>query len=295
MCHTVHGGGALKVGSDGFLYLSTGDGADWSGVDIGDPNGRCSQLIGPAQETGARRAQQTNSLAGKLLRVDAESGLGIAENPFFDGEPHSPSSRIFSLGLRNPFRFTLQENGNSPPVPLCRGCWGGKIGRKLLSCTLAAMGDGPCFEGPVKLKEYYKNPALDSLCHRVGKSERTVFPLISWHRDKPRKGWLSGQPIATFTGHTATGIVFYNGTQFPERYHGALFFADHGEQWIKVLWVNDEHHLERIEDFAGINSPIGLNSVRSPVRLGSLIPPLATYCMFRLGRVKVRRIRYVGR
>ncbi len=61
-CSTFHSVGAVKVGSDGFIYLSAGDGASYEGIDIGDPDDRCSRLFGRDQGTGARRSQQINSL-----------------------------------------------------------------------------------------------------------------------------------------------------------------------------------------------------------------------------------------
>ncbi len=42
---------------------------------------------------------------GKLLRVDAATGLGLPGNPFWNGDADSVRSRIWAHSFRNPFRF----------------------------------------------------------------------------------------------------------------------------------------------------------------------------------------------
>jgi hypothetical protein len=76
--HTNHYGGQLQFGPEGNLFAGTGDGGG-----AGDPE---------------ENAQDPTSLLGKLLRVDVNAAI--------------PTAQIWSLGLRNPFRFSFdQENG----------------------------------------------------------------------------------------------------------------------------------------------------------------------------------------
>lgn len=88
-----HNGGMLNFGPDGYLYISTGDGG--SGNDPG-----C-------------RAQDGQSLLGKMLRIDVDNkdaGLNYAipqTNPFV-GNP-AVRDEILHNGLRNPWRFSFDR------------------------------------------------------------------------------------------------------------------------------------------------------------------------------------------
>lgn len=88
-----HNGGQLQFGPDGYLYIGMGDGG--SG---GDPQGN---------------GQKPSSLLGKLLRIDVDSRssgkqYGVPKtNPF--RARHGWRSEIYSLGLRNPWRFSFDS------------------------------------------------------------------------------------------------------------------------------------------------------------------------------------------
>jgi glucose/arabinose dehydrogenase len=80
-----HNGGVLVFGPDGYLYAGLGDGGS-----VGDPRGN---------------AQSLDTLLGKILRLDVDSGEPYAippDNPFGD--------EIWAYGLRNPWRFSFDKN-----------------------------------------------------------------------------------------------------------------------------------------------------------------------------------------
>ena len=80
-----HNGGVLVFGPDGYLYAGLGDGGSQ-----GDPQGN---------------AQNTNSLLGKILRIDVNSGESYTvppDNPF--------GNEVWAYGLRNPWRMTFDRS-----------------------------------------------------------------------------------------------------------------------------------------------------------------------------------------
>ena len=91
-----HNGGTVAFGPDGRLWLATGDGG--GGNDSFD------------------HARKKGSLLGKLLRIDPRRDRGSrrgyripSDNPFV-GE--SGRDEIWSIGLRNPFRFSFDSGSD---------------------------------------------------------------------------------------------------------------------------------------------------------------------------------------
>lgn len=109
-----HSGGSLVFGTDGSLLVSTGDGGSYTFLDGGSGNTYWAQalndsIIRPAENVGSFRSQIVNCLNGKILRIDKATGNGLPSNPYFDLQnPRSPESRVWALGLRNPFRVSLR-------------------------------------------------------------------------------------------------------------------------------------------------------------------------------------------
>ncbi len=85
--YSNHNGGCINFGPDGYLYIGMGDGG--SG---GDPN---------------NYSQNLNSLLGKMLRIDVDNGSPYTipnDNPYGD--------EIWASGLRNPWKFSFDTNGD---------------------------------------------------------------------------------------------------------------------------------------------------------------------------------------
>jgi glucose/arabinose dehydrogenase len=90
--YSNHNGGAVVVGPDNMLYIGTGDGGS-----ADDPE---------------RRALDTSQLLGKILRISPrDSGYDIPiDNPYVDTA--GARGEIWSIGLRNPWRFNFDAFGN---------------------------------------------------------------------------------------------------------------------------------------------------------------------------------------
>ncbi len=96
-----HNGGLVMFGPDGMLYIGMGDGG--SG---GDPQ---------------NRAQNPDSLLGKLLRIDVDGGdpyVNPPNNPYAGG---GGRGEIWAIGLRNPWRFAFLRSHCWPALHRGRG------------------------------------------------------------------------------------------------------------------------------------------------------------------------------
>ena len=126
-----HNGGTIAFGpQDGYLYIGLGDGGGGGDTD--------------------NNAQNPTLLIGKLLRIDIDTqsdgnNYGIpSDNPFI-GDPNT-RDEIWALGLRNPFRFTMDPETNS--------IWIGDVGQNAreevnrASLSQAGLNYGwRCYEG----------------------------------------------------------------------------------------------------------------------------------------------------
>jgi glucose/arabinose dehydrogenase len=84
--YSNHNGGLLLFDRTGKLLVGLGDGGS-----AGDPG---------------NRAQSLGSDLGKILRIDPTTGKGLPDNPY------PVNRRIWELGLRNPWRFSFDTNGD---------------------------------------------------------------------------------------------------------------------------------------------------------------------------------------
>jgi glucose/arabinose dehydrogenase len=93
MPYLNHNGGQIRFGTDGYLYIPTGDGGRADDTGLGH-----TPLIGNAQDL-------TNPL-GKILRIDVDNAGGgkpygiPPDNPFLGNKTAMPE--IYAYGLRNP-------------------------------------------------------------------------------------------------------------------------------------------------------------------------------------------------
>lgn len=161
LMYNTHGPGTLLFARDGTLLASIGDGASAGSVDAGNaPETYFAQaltngMMRPEENVGAFRAQMINSFSGKVLRMDPNTGNGLPSNPFYDATaPRAPRSRVWALGLRNPYRMTLKPgtgstNPNDGDVgTLFIGDVGWSTWEELNVCTEPGQNFGwPLFEG----------------------------------------------------------------------------------------------------------------------------------------------------
>jgi glucose/arabinose dehydrogenase len=173
-----HSVGEMVFGTDGTLLISTGDNANFGALDNGgavhNPNvsdALAEGIIRPEEDVGAFRAQVVNSLCGKVLRISADDGAGVPGNPWFDpSEPRSPRSRVWALGLRNPYRMSIRAGTGSHnpsdanPGTLVIGDVGSYLAEEVNVVTRPGLNFGwPLFEGHRHNMQYWPLHAVHML------------------------------------------------------------------------------------------------------------------------------------
>lgn len=203
-----HNGGTIRFGEDGYLYIGMGDGG--SGYDPGN------------------RAQDKNSLLGKMLRIDPSKddfpgdplkNYGIPpNNPFLDGWPTNALPEIWSFGLRNPWKWTFDKTS--------RGGTGAMIIADVGQVSWEEIDYEPMGRGA----RNYGWSAREGL-HGVPVAIKPV-------------GYLPLQnPIFEYgrsVGKSITGGYVYRGSVLGPTYYGRYFFADFVDSklWSLGLIIN---------------------------------------------------------
>jgi len=283
--HESHSNGTLAFGADGTLLVATGDGAHFDFADLGgndapgfdDWTHPVTGLVGPTpadQDSGSFRSQDLRSLAGKVLRIDPETGLGLPSNPFFDGDPASNASRVWALGLRNPFRFTLLPGtGSSDPAAADPGALvladvGLSTWEELDLCLGGENFGWPCVEAGAPRPEFASfaptNPEFPN-CNTPQVGVPTA-PIAAWHHSDPAAALpagafvdLDGAPLTGYVGAAGIAGTTYVGGGWPDAYDGRVFCADFGNGWIHALELDASGAVAQVHSFGfGFLTPVGI-------------------------------------
>jgi len=181
----------IGFGPDGALYISSGDGINYNWANL--------------------RAQSVDSLAGKILRVNPANGNGYANNPYYDGDLGSNRSKVFALGLRNPWRFTFQPGTGALYVADVGNNKWEEINRVPAGANLG----WPCFEGRTE-------NAFDPECQPILSGARPVTHGVYVYPHGNGRG-------------AAIGGDFMRGSNFPLLFRGAYFYSDFNSATIDYL------------------------------------------------------------
>lgn len=198
--HTV---GMLKFSADGSLLISVGD----------------ASRSGDVTRYPSIRAQRKDFLVGKVLRVNPANGLGYQDNPFYDGNLASNTSKILYYGLRNPFRFTIRKSDNRVFV----GNVGWENWEEIDTAPPGANFGWPCYEGGngrlVVHDQHQNHPTCQALYNNASS---VTAPVFGYQKQ-------NGVSVSVIMGD------FAENTSWPGRYRGGLFFADYNRQVIEYL------------------------------------------------------------
>lgn len=311
--HISHSNGTLLFGEDGSLLFSAGDGAHWDVLDTGgfddagfdDFTHPVTGLRGPipaVQDSGALRAQDLRSLAGKVLRLDPQTGLGLPDNPFFDGDPASHASRVWALGLRSNWRMALVPGtgadghgaGDHDPHPgtLVVGDVGQARWEELDACRGGENFGWPCREGPDAYPPFPDWPGSFPGAPTCATAPGTpAEAAVAWHHFNPAllagtvpHVQVDGLPGPGFKGRAViVGQVV--GAAFPPPWSGRLFVSDYTDRWLKAVALDAQGVPVEVRDFAS-----GLGAIVDMAvhpQTGEL-----WWCLVDQGRIE--RLRFAG-
>ena len=211
--HTV---GAIEFGLDGNLFVSIGDGTSYNQV---DPR--------------TVRVQDIDNLSGKVLRINPINGQGVSDNPFYNGNANANRSKVYQLGLRNPFRMSVDQVTGA----LYIGDVGWTNWEEINSAGPGANFGWPFYEGG------------------SGVSQQT-----NRYRDLPEaQVFYASNPNVTPSiyalNHSSTGINAiilgdrYRGNAYPSEYQGDLFFNDLGQGIVRNVSFDSNGNITNVQTF----------------------------------------------
>ncbi len=185
-----HNGGHLAFGPDGFLYIGLGDGGGFN----------------DAFDT----AQNPNSLLGKMLRIDVNVDPGDPKgyrvppsNPFV---AFIPFGEIWSIGLRNPWRYSFDNPAR------------GGTGALIIGDVGQGQREEVNYEPAGRSGRNYGWPAREGTIATPGVNKPLApLPPVNPLFDYPRG-----------IGVAVTGGYVYRGSALPPAFRGRYFVGDWG-------------------------------------------------------------------
>jgi glucose/arabinose dehydrogenase len=183
-----HNGGSLRFGSDRSLYVSLGD------------------------DVSRGLVQNLTTLHGKIVRISPDPGQSLpSPNPSFPSPPTGALDEIFSIGLRNPFRFNIDPHTDRLLI--------GDVGQNSYEEVDLSEG-GENFGWP----RWEANVIFEAGQPLIPPDPTS--PIFAYsHRPT---GPTSVMGLATYRQKD-----FPNDSSFPDRYEGSHFIADfyYGPLW----------------------------------------------------------------
>ena len=226
-----HMGGSIEFGPDGALYVTTGDGGSYN-----IPDRRNIEV------------QSIDSLTGKVLRIDPDTGLGLPDNPFAIDDLDANRSKVLSLGQRNPYTLAIDDAGR---VITADTGWG--QAEEINIGPDGANFGWPFYEGGDG--ENWVTPGYDRYPEQAGffaaeeAGEFTVTPAF--------KGFSRS---ASDPGYQVQAIVGADGVHMGDIYPASLddhyIFTDVARTNVFMLNLNDQTDVKYLFTTEGLIGPV---------------------------------------
>ena len=175
----------------------------------------------------ALNAQDLTDLRGKIVRINPRTGAGVVGNPFYNpNHPNSVQSKVYTFGLRNPFRFTIDpHNGTLYVGDVGWSSWEELNAFPAVKTALPKRdrnGGWPCYEGAQGKSEpesrYQSSPITRAACRKL------YTPALhgTGHGARP--------PLYAYPHQAGACIIvgprYFGTSNYPKKYEGKIFVAD---------------------------------------------------------------------
>jgi cytochrome c len=269
--YCCHSAGGVAFGPDGLLYISVGDNTNAEQAETYVPvDERPGHELADDQATAAN----TNDLRGKILRIKPEANgtYSIPEGNLFKKGTPKTRPEIYIMGLRNPYRFTIDQKTNI--------LYWGEVGpdTRVMSKDGEYMsfdefniakkpgfygwpyflGDNeayPMWNFETKQEGPRKDPArpINDSRNNTGLRELPpAQPAMIWYGRQPSKHF----PLVGSGGASAMSGPVYYSDLFPNApyklskyYDGKLFIYEWIRHWVIAVTLDENGHYLRMEPF----------------------------------------------
>uniref|UniRef100_A0A7S3ECY6 Glycosyl hydrolase family 98 putative carbohydrate-binding module domain-containing protein n=1 Tax=Rhodosorus marinus TaxID=101924 RepID=A0A7S3ECY6_9RHOD len=219
---------------------------------ISDPQGRVWISVGDSanaddsERPNAMRAQDVDSLYGKVLRVD-RNGRGLQGNPFYDGSRDANRSKVMALGLRNPWNIHWDAELGTP--------WVSDVGEITLEeFNLVQPGANfgwPCMEAELDRFQFGIFDECTDLFNSIPPSSGASYvgtkvnPKLSYSHEE---------------GTAITAALRVNVEGWPDAFNDAVYYCDYSANWIRYVKVDTVGNVVSapLEFATGVPGPINL-------------------------------------
>lgn len=206
---SFHASAGIHFGNDGSLFYAHGDGSQ----------------VGAAIDNN-QDFERLDYPFGKLYRINPLTGKGYEDNPFYTGNIDDIESKVYSYGLRNPFRIAIHPETGEPYI--------GDVGWQNWEEVNTGRGANfgwPFFEGgngeTLRTPSYANDPRFQEF---YDSNPNITAPIYARSHENNFPAIILGD--------------FYTGEAYPEIYKDALFFGELVSGNIEALIFDDAGKVE---------------------------------------------------
>jgi len=274
-CHT---GGSIAFGSDGLLYLSTGD----NSTPFDEPKQEyASHGFAPLDDRpghekydARRTASNSNDLRGKIIRIriKEDGSYEIPEGNLFAKGAAKTKPEIYVMGNRNPYRISVDPKNNY--------LYWGEVGPDANADSTDTRGPrgydeinqarkAGYFGWPLFVGNNYAYHQYDYATGKPGIQFDSLHPVNNSRNNtgitelpKPQPAFIWYPYLASHDfpevntgGRTAmAGPIFYSdmfpaATRFPDYYNKKFFIYDWMRDWIMAVTLQPNGDFYKMEPF----------------------------------------------